>query len=92
MLTNEKATEYVRGTITNAKKGILNIMAFTQTNPKGVKYYLNSKTVTLRGGKQQQIFFFSKDLRPDTAVDELPEGMEVNVNPRNGFMTIKRKK
>jgi hypothetical protein len=67
-------------------------MAFTQTNPKGVTYYLNSKTVTLRGGKQQVIYYFSKDLRSDTAVDALPDGMEVNVNPRNGFMTVKRKK
>lgn len=67
-------------------------MAYTQTNPKGVKYYLNSKEVTLRGGKKQRIYYFSKDLRPETAVDELPEGMEVNVNPRNSFMTIARKK
>jgi hypothetical protein len=67
-------------------------MAFTQTNPKGVKYYLNSKEVTLRGGKKQVIYYFSKDLRPETAVDALPAGMEVNVNPRNGFMTVKRKK
>lgn len=67
-------------------------MAYTQTNPKGVKYYLNSKEVTLRGGKKQVIYYFSKDLRPETAVDELPEGMEVNINPRNAFMTIARKK
>ncbi len=65
-------------------------MAFTQTNPKGVTYYLNSKEVTLRGGKKQTIYYFSKDLRADTAVDKLPDGMEVNVNPRNGFMTVKR--
>ena len=67
-------------------------MAFTQTNSKGVTYYLNSKQVTLRGGKQQTIYFFSKDERPETAVDKLPDGMEVNMNPRNGFMTLKRKK
>lgn len=67
-------------------------MAFTQTNPKGVTYYLNSKKVVLRGGKEQNIFYFSKDLRPDTAVDKLPDGMEVNINPRNGFMTVKRTK
>jgi hypothetical protein len=67
-------------------------MAFTQTNAKGATYYLNSKEVTLRGGKQQTIYYFSKDLRPDTAVEKLPDGMEVNENPRNGFMTIKRKK
>ena len=67
-------------------------MAFTQTNPKGVTYYLNSKEVTLRGGKKQVIYYFGKDLRADTAVEKLPDGMEVNVNPRNGFMTVKRKK
>lgn len=65
-------------------------MAYTQTNPKGVKYYLNSKEVTLRGGKKQTIYYFSKDLRPDTAVEALPAGMEVHVNERNGFMTVKR--
>jgi hypothetical protein len=67
-------------------------MAFSQTNPKGVTYYLNSKEVTLRGGQKQVIYFFSKDLRPETAVDKLPDGFEVNVNPRNYFMTVKRKK
>lgn len=67
-------------------------MAFSQTNPKGVTYYLNSKEVTLRGGKLQRIFYFTKDVRPETAVDELPEGMEVNINQRNGFITLKRKK
>ena len=67
-------------------------MAFTFTNPKGVKYYLNAKDVVLRGGKKQRIFYFSKDERKETSVDALPEGMEVNVNTRNGFLTIKRKK
>jgi hypothetical protein len=65
-------------------------MAYTQTNPKGVKYYLNSKEVTLRGGKKQTIYYFSKDLRPETAVEKLPDGMDVHVNERNGFMTVKR--
>jgi len=51
----------------------------------------NSKKVTLRGGKEQTIYYFSKDERPET-VDALPEGFEVNENPRNGFCTIKRKK
>jgi len=65
-------------------------MAYTHTNSKGVTYYLNSKEVTLRGGKKQVIYFFSKDDRPDTSVDGLPEGMVVNENPRNGFLTVKR--
>lgn len=61
---------------------------YSQTNSKGVTYHLNSKEVTLRGGKLQTIYYFSKDHR-DTAC-ELPEGFEVNENPRNGFLTLKR--
>jgi len=64
-------------------------MAYSHTNSKGVKYFLNSKEVTLRGGKKQTIFYFSKDERPE-AVSELPKGMIVNENPRNGFLTVKR--
>jgi YHS domain-containing protein len=64
-------------------------MAYKHTNSKGVTYYLNSKNVTLRGGKQQTIYYFSKDERPET-VNELPAGYTVNENPRNGFLTLKR--
>lgn len=64
-------------------------MAYKYTNSKGVVYYLNSKEVTLRGGKKQRIYYFSKDIRPE-AVDELPAGFVVNENIRNGFCTIKR--
>lgn len=65
-------------------------MAYSHTNSKGVTYYLNAKDVTLRGGKVQKIFYFSKDQRPEGV--ELPSDMEVNENPRNGFLTVKRKK
>ncbi len=65
-------------------------MAYQHTNSKGVTYYLNSKQVTLRGGKVQTIYYFSKDERSETAVDDLPEGYTVGENPRNGFLTLKR--
>ena len=65
-------------------------MAYKHTNSKGVTYYLNSKAVVLRGGKEQTIYYFSKDDRKDTACD-LPSGMSANENPRNGFLTVKRK-
>ena len=64
-------------------------MAYSHTNSKGVKYFLNSKEVTLRGGKLQKIYYFSKDERAET-IDALPEGFVVNENPRNGFLTVKR--
>ncbi|HEX8762748.1 MAG TPA: hypothetical protein VF733_03220 [Candidatus Saccharimonadales bacterium] len=66
-------------------------MGYKHTNSKGITYYLNSKMVTLRGGKQQMIYYFSKDERKDTATD-LPAGFEVNENVRNGFLTVKRSK
>ena len=65
-------------------------MAYKHTNSKGVTYYLNSKEVTLRGGKVQTIYYFSKDDRKDTGTD-LPSDRNVNENPRNGFLTLKRK-
>lgn len=65
-------------------------MAYSHTNSKGVTYYLHKKDVTLRGGKQQTIYYFAKDERPE-AIDELPEGYTVVENPRNGFLTLKRK-
>ena len=65
-------------------------MGYKHTNSKGVTYYLNSKDVTLRGGKKQTIYYFSKDERKDTAVD-LPSDRKVEENPRNGFLTLKRK-
>jgi hypothetical protein len=64
------------------------LMAYKHTNSKGVTYYLNSKEVTLRGGKLQRIYYFSKDERPEGT--DLPDGYTVNENPRNGFLTVKR--
>lgn len=65
-------------------------MAYKHTNSKGVTYFLNSKLVVLRGGKEQRIYYFSKDQRAE-AIDSVPAGMMVNENPRNGFLTVKRK-
>lgn len=63
---------------------------YSHRNSKGTLYHLNAKDVTLRGGKVQRIFYFSKDARPETAT-VLPEDREVSENPRNGFLTVKRK-
>jgi hypothetical protein len=64
--------------------------AYPHTNTKGVTYFLHSKMVVLRGGKEQRIFFFAKDERPADELPELPEGYIVIENPRNGFLTLKR--
>lgn len=71
------------------REGEILAMGYKHTNSKGVTYYLNSKEVTLRGGQKQTIYYFSKDERAEAC--DLPDGMVVNENPRNGFLTVKRK-
>lgn len=63
---------------------------FQHTNSKGVTYFLNMKEVTLRGGKRMPVYFFTIDQRPETAVEELPAGMVIRENPRNGFLSVVR--
>lgn len=65
--------------------------AFEHTNSKGVKYFLH-KDVTLRGGKNQTIYFFAKVEGGKGEPCDLPEGYEVTENPRNGFLTIRKKR
>jgi hypothetical protein len=68
-------------------------MAYKHINSKGITYYLHSSEVTLRGGKNQTIFFFAKV--PKNAKGQpvdLPADRIVTENPRNGFLTVSRKK
>ena len=60
-------------------------MAYKHTNSKGITYYLHKTDVTLRGGKTQTIYFFAVPC-------DLPEDRVVKENPRNGFLTISKKK
>lgn len=65
---------------------------YKQTNFKGVTYYLHKTDVTLKGGKTQTIYFFAKkEVNEKGTPCALPEGREVVENPRNGFLTIKKK-
>ena len=68
-------------------------MAYSHTNSKGIKYYLHSTEVTLRGGKQQVIYFFAKVAKNAKGMPvDLPEDRIVTENPRNGFLAVSKKK
>jgi hypothetical protein len=68
-------------------------MAYKHTNSKGITYYLHKSEVTLRGGKKQTIYFFTKTEKNAKGEPcDLPEDRVVAENPRNGFLTIKKKK
>ncbi len=63
-------------------------MAFSTTNSKGTTYYLHRKNVTLRGGREQTIYFFARDVR-DGALDQVPTGYMVSES-RNGLPVLKK--
>jgi hypothetical protein len=65
-------------------------MAFEYTNKKGMKYYLHSREVSLRGGRKQRIFFFARDIRPG-ALDSLPDGYLVQETTKTGMPILKKK-
>ncbi len=68
-------------------------MAYSHTNSKGVTYYLHKTDVTLRGGKEQTIYFFTKVEKNDKGVPtDLQADLVVKENPRNGFLTVSKKK
>lgn len=64
-------------------------MAFSFTNKKGVKYYLHSKKVNLKGGREQMIYFFARDIRPG-AQDAVPAGYQVIETAKTGMPILKK--
>ncbi len=64
-------------------------MAYAYENSKGNTYYLHSKTTTLKNGREQTIYFFAKDVRPDSALDAVPDGRVVSES-KNGLPVLKK--
>ena len=64
-------------------------MPYAHKNSKGETYFLNSKQVTLRNGRKQTIYYFSRASGKDT-VDHLPAGYTVIENPRTGLPLPKK--
>ncbi|OGD18468.1 MAG: hypothetical protein A2W03_04930 [Candidatus Aminicenantes bacterium RBG_16_63_16] len=64
-------------------------MAFAFTNKKGVMYFLHSKKVNLKGGREQMIYYFAKDVRPG-ALDAVPAGYKVQETEKTGMPILKK--
>ncbi len=62
-------------------------MAYSFQNSKGKTYYLHTKDVTLKGGRNQTIYYFAKDQRPNAC--DLPAGKKVVENERTGLPFVK---
>ncbi|MBT4384696.1 hypothetical protein HOD30_03030 [Candidatus Peregrinibacteria bacterium] len=65
-------------------------MAYSVTNGKGQQYFLHGKTVILRGGREQFIMYFAREVKEEFALEELPEGREVVFNEKTGLPLVKR--
>ncbi len=64
-------------------------MAYKFTNSKGKDYFLHSRTVELKGGRQQQLYFFAKEPK-DGSLDAVPADYEV-AESKNGLPVLKKK-
>ena len=63
-------------------------MAYSFTNSKGKTYFLHSRTVELKGGRTQKLFFFAKE-PGQGAMDAIPSGYEVSES-KNGLPVLKK--
>ena len=65
-------------------------MAYEFKNSKGTTYYLHFKDVNLKGGRQQRIYYFARDVRQG-ALDDVPAGYKVMETERTGMPILKKK-
>lgn len=63
-------------------------MVHSETNSKGVTYYLHGKTRSLKSGKTTTLYYFGKEAKED-ALDEIPAGYVVS-ETKNGLPVLKK--
>ncbi len=72
------------------KRSIMaNVNAYSYTNSKGQTYYLHSRDVTLKNGREQTIYFFAREVR-DGALEAVPAGYEVVETKRTGMPVLRK--
>ncbi|MCH7493866.1 hypothetical protein IIA16_04050 [bacterium] len=64
-------------------------MAYTHQNSKGNTYYLHGKIVQLKGGREQQIYWFAKKVG-DNSLNAVPGGYVVTESARTGLPLLKK--
>jgi hypothetical protein len=68
-------------------------MAFSFKNTKGQTYFLHQRKVSLRGNNREQtIYFFAREVKPEGALDKVPDGYEVKETERTGLPVLSKKK
>jgi len=65
-------------------------MALEFKNSKGQTYYLHANKRVSKTGKEITMYFFARDVRPEKAVDALPDGYEL-IEMKTGLPALKKK-
>ena len=64
-------------------------MGYSRQNSKGKTYFLHSKDVVLKGGRNQTIYYFAKEAKSNAC--DLPAGKSVVENTKTGLPFLKGK-
>ena len=64
-------------------------MAFSYENTKGQTYYLHAKTIQRAGGKEGKLFYFSREVKANDALEAVPAGYQV-VEMKTGLPALKK--
>ena len=64
-------------------------MALSYINSKEQTYFLHTKEVLLKNGREQRIYFFGKQIK-EGAIDALPDGFMIKENTQTGLPVLKR--
>jgi hypothetical protein len=64
-------------------------MAYSHTNSKGSTYFLHTKKSMTSTGKERTLFYFSKELKQEEALDAVPAGYTV-AEMKTGMLVLKK--
>ena len=64
-------------------------MCYSHQHSKGKTYFLHSKDVVLKGGRNQTIYYFAKEAKAGAC--DLPAGKTVVENTKTGLPFLKGK-
>ncbi len=64
-------------------------MAYSHVNSKGQTYYLHANKVKRSSGKETTLYYFSRELKTDKALNAVPAGYRV-VEMKTGLPALKK--
>lgn len=65
-------------------------MAYSHVNSKGQTYYLHENKIERSSGKVTTLYYFSRELKPEKALDAVPEG-KIVFEMKTGLPGLKNK-